>query len=72
LSASAGYAGESLAVPARAVVLVGAVVCEGVMVLPVREDRGRSGDGNHIDEGLLWLLPHQFFIDVVESSPFSC
>jgi hypothetical protein len=39
----AGCAGKSLAVPARAVVLVRTVTCEGVVVLAVREDRGRSG-----------------------------
>jgi hypothetical protein len=46
-------------------------MCEGVVVLPVREDRGRSGNGNHIDEGSLLLLRHQFFIVVVGSSLFS-
>jgi hypothetical protein len=64
----AGYAGKSLAVPARAscprvlparparaVVFVRVVMWEGVVVLAVREDRGRSGDGNHFDEGSRWL-----------------
>jgi hypothetical protein len=45
-------------------------MCEGVVVLAVREDRERSGDGNHIDEGSRWLKEHQFFIDVVGSSLF--
>jgi hypothetical protein len=45
-------------------------MCEGVVVLAVREDRGRSGDGNHFDEGSRWLKQHQFFIDVVGSSLF--
>jgi hypothetical protein len=63
--------GQELAVPVRAVVIVRAVMCEGVVVLPVREDRGRSGHGNHIDEGSRWFEQHQFFIDVVGSSLFS-
>jgi hypothetical protein len=46
-------------------------MCEGVVVLAVREDRGRSGDGNHINEGSRWLAQHQFFIDAVGSSLFS-
>jgi hypothetical protein len=46
-------------------------MCEGVVVLAVREDRGRSGDGNHIKEGSRWLAQHQFFIDAVGSSLFS-
>jgi hypothetical protein len=71
LSALVGYAGKSLAVPARAMVLVRAVMSEGVMMPPMREDRGRSGGGNRIDEGLLLLLRHQFFIVVVGSSLFS-
>ena len=45
-------------------------MCEGVVVLAVREDRGRSADGNDIDEGSRWLKQHQFFIDVVGSSLF--
>jgi hypothetical protein len=44
---------------------------EGVVVLPVREDRGRSADSNHTDEGSPWLEQHQFFIGVVGSSLFS-
>jgi hypothetical protein len=71
LSASVGYAGKSLAVPTRAMVLVRAVMCEGVMMPPMREDRRRAGDGNGIDEGSLLLLRHQFFIVVVGSSLFS-
>jgi hypothetical protein len=70
LSASVGYAGKSLAVPARAMVLVRTVMCEGVMMPPMREDRGRSRNNNHIDEGSLLLLRHQFFIVVVGSSLF--
>jgi hypothetical protein len=79
----AGYAGKSLAVPARAscprvlparparaVVFVRAVMWEGVVVLAVREDRGRSGDSNHIVEGSRRFEQHQFFIDVVGSSLF--